>query len=107
MCRIEYQLPNLIVGAITKESLYHAFANGITAEQASLSITLLLHICKDMLHFRTLTLSYMQIISFLQQNAHPRVAQRLPSVPENVTDQVNKFFPMYTRQQNKKLKKCI
>lgn len=31
--RIEYQLPNLIVGAITKESLYNAFENGITAEQ--------------------------------------------------------------------------
>lgn len=30
----------------------------------------------------------MQIISFLQQNAHPRVVQRIPSVPENVTDQV-------------------
>ncbi|KAK9089313.1 hypothetical protein Scep_028395 [Stephania cephalantha] len=59
--RVEYQLPNLIVGAITKESLYNAFENGITAEQ---------------------------IISFLQQNAHPRVAERTPSVPENVTDQI-------------------
>ncbi|XP_052308581.1 general transcription and DNA repair factor IIH subunit TFB2 isoform X4 [Populus trichocarpa] len=59
--KIEYQLPNLIVGAITKESLYTAFENGITSDQ---------------------------IISFLQQNAHPRVAERLPSVPENVTDQI-------------------
>ncbi|KAF5474385.1 hypothetical protein F2P56_006289 [Juglans regia] len=59
--RIEYQLPNLIVGAITKESLYNAFENGIAAEQ---------------------------IITFLQQNAHPRVAERIPSVPENVTDQI-------------------
>ncbi|PSR98579.1 RNA polymerase II transcription factor B subunit like [Actinidia chinensis var. chinensis] len=59
--RVEYQLPNLIVGAITKESLYNAFENGIMAEQ---------------------------IISFLQQNAHPRVAERMPSVPENVTDQI-------------------
>ncbi|XP_054803641.1 general transcription and DNA repair factor IIH subunit TFB2 [Prosopis cineraria] len=58
---VEYQLPNLIVGAITKESLYNAFENGITAEQ---------------------------IISFLQQNAHPRVAERIPAVPENVTDQM-------------------
>ena len=33
--RVEYQLPNLIVGAITKESLYGAFDNGITAEQVS------------------------------------------------------------------------
>ena len=31
--RVEYQLPNLIVGAITKESIYGAFENGITAEQ--------------------------------------------------------------------------
>ncbi|XP_020581219.1 RNA polymerase II transcription factor B subunit 2-like isoform X1 [Phalaenopsis equestris] len=59
--RIEYQLPNLIVGAITKESLYTAFENGITADQ---------------------------IISFLQQNAHPRIAERVPTVPENVTDQI-------------------
>ncbi|KAK9085218.1 hypothetical protein Sjap_025629 [Stephania japonica] len=59
--RVEYQLPNLIVGAITKESLYNAFENGITSEQ---------------------------IISFLQQNAHPRVAERTPSVPENVADQI-------------------
>uniref|UniRef100_A0A453DGS3 RNA polymerase II transcription factor B subunit 2 n=1 Tax=Aegilops tauschii subsp. strangulata TaxID=200361 RepID=A0A453DGS3_AEGTS len=34
--RVEYQLPNLIVGAITKESLYGAFDNGITAEQIRL-----------------------------------------------------------------------
>uniref|UniRef100_A0A0D3G1T0 RNA polymerase II transcription factor B subunit 2 n=1 Tax=Oryza barthii TaxID=65489 RepID=A0A0D3G1T0_9ORYZ len=59
--RVEYQLPNLIVGSITKESLYGAFENGITAEQ---------------------------IISFLQQNAHPRVADKIPAVPENVTDQI-------------------
>ncbi|KAH0453750.1 hypothetical protein IEQ34_018074 [Dendrobium chrysotoxum] len=28
------------------------------------------------------------IISFLQQNAHPRIAERVPTVPENVTDQI-------------------
>ncbi|KAL1569638.1 RNA polymerase II transcription factor B 52 kDa subunit [Salvia divinorum] len=59
--RVEYQLPNLIVGAINKESLYKAFLNGITAEQ---------------------------IVSFLQQNAHPRVAKKIPTVPENVSDQI-------------------
>ncbi|KAG9152631.1 hypothetical protein Leryth_024418 [Lithospermum erythrorhizon] len=59
--RVEYQLPNLVVSAITKESLYKAFENGITSEQ---------------------------IIAFLQQNAHPRVAERVPSVPENVSDQI-------------------
>ncbi|KAH9762191.1 hypothetical protein KPL70_000727 [Citrus sinensis] len=52
---IEYQLPNLIVGATTKESLNNAFENGITTEQ---------------------------------QNAHPRVADRIPSIPENVCDQI-------------------
>ncbi|KAH1246454.1 DNA-directed RNA polymerases II, IV and V subunit 11 [Glycine max] len=31
--KVEYQLPNLIVGAITKESLYSAFENGIIVEQ--------------------------------------------------------------------------
>ena len=36
--RVEYQLPNLIVAAITKESLYNAFDNGITGEQASIQI---------------------------------------------------------------------
>ena len=33
LSRVEYQLPNLIVGAVTKESIYGAFENGITAEQ--------------------------------------------------------------------------
>ncbi|KAG5246944.1 transcription factor-related family protein [Salix suchowensis] len=60
--KIEYQLPNLIVGAITKESLYSAFENGITSDQVN--------------NF------------FSSANAHPRVAERLPSVPENVTDQI-------------------
>ncbi|KAH9617369.1 hypothetical protein KSS87_011207 [Heliosperma pusillum] len=29
-----------------------------------------------------------EIITFLQQNAHPRAAERVPTVPENVTDQI-------------------
>ncbi|KAF4363801.1 hypothetical protein F8388_000466, partial [Cannabis sativa] len=74
--RVEYQLPNLIVGAITKESLYNAFDNGISADQAS----------RTSLLYSSFFSSY--IISFLQQNAHPRVAEKLPSVPENVTDQI-------------------
>lgn len=59
--RIEYQLPNLTVGIINKESVNTAFASGITAEQ---------------------------IITFMQQNAHPHVAQKVPSVPETVSDQI-------------------
>lgn len=38
---------------------------------------------------------YLQIITFLQQNAHPRVAERIPSVPENVTDQVSVFLSIH------------
>ncbi|KAL8267532.1 hypothetical protein R6Q59_004876, partial [Mikania micrantha] len=56
-----YQLPNLIVGSITKENLYKAFSDGIKADQA---------------------------ISFLQQNAHPLVADRVPSVLRNVMNQI-------------------
>jgi hypothetical protein len=38
----------------------------------------------------------LQIVSFLRQNAHPRVAQRIPAVPENVTDQVlNLYVSVY------------
>ncbi|KAF7130561.1 hypothetical protein RHSIM_Rhsim10G0081000 [Rhododendron simsii] len=76
--RVEYQLPNLIVAAITKESLYNAFENGIMAEQASI----------DSLLYLTSRCGNDYIITFLQQNAHPRVAERIPSVPENVTDQI-------------------
>eukprot|EP00250_Pteridium_aquilinum_P011836 c20340_g1_i1 orf=78-1457(+) len=59
--RIEYLLPNLAVGSLNKESIQTAFASGITADQ---------------------------IITFLQQNAHPHVAQKAPSVPETVCDQI-------------------
>nr|GMD83198.1 RNA polymerase II transcription factor B subunit 2-like isoform X2 [Ipomoea batatas] len=76
--RVEYQLPNLIVGAISKESLYKAFQNGISSEQASDSFL--------SLHYSIMP--FLQIVSFLQQNAHPRVAERIPAVPENVTDQI-------------------
>lgn len=40
----------------------------------------------------------LQIVSFLQQNAHPRVAEKTPTVPENVTDQVylNLFLYQYS-----------
>ncbi|KAH6559660.1 hypothetical protein KP509_1Z002000 [Ceratopteris richardii] len=59
--RIEYLLPNLTVGTLNRESVQNAFASGISAEQ---------------------------IITFLQQNAHPHVAKRQPSVPETVCDQI-------------------
>jgi transcription initiation factor TFIIH subunit 4 len=58
---LEYQLPNLVVAALTKESVNTALASGISAEQ---------------------------IISFLRKHAHPHVAQRIPVVPETVSDQL-------------------
>ena len=40
----------------------------------------------------------LQIISFLQQNAHPCVIDKIPLVLENVTDQVStSTHPSYTR----------
>jgi len=42
---VEYQLPNLIVGAITEESIYGAFENGITAEQVMSRIQIILFLC--------------------------------------------------------------
>lgn len=38
---------------------------------------------------------FTQIISFLHDNAHPRIVQKIPRVPENVTDQVSFFFFWY------------
>ncbi|KAH9547409.1 hypothetical protein CY35_11G033100 [Sphagnum magellanicum] len=59
--RLEYQLPNLVVGALTKESINAAFSSGISAEQ---------------------------IITYLSKHAHPHVAKRMPVVPETVSDQI-------------------
>jgi len=62
---LQYFLPNLIVGIITRDSIRNALRNGITAEQ---------------------------VIKFLEQNAHPqmRVAaeQRGYVVPPTVSDQI-------------------
>lgn len=38
--------------------------------------------------------SWLQIITFLQQNSHPRCADRVPSIPENVTDQVYTLYSL-------------
>ena len=59
--RPEYRLPNVFVGALTRESVAGALAHGIGAEQ---------------------------IVAYLQQHAHPAVAARTPAVPETVTDQI-------------------
>ncbi len=54
-CHTDCLLPNLYVGTLTRESVHRALAQGLTAQQ---------------------------IISFLQQHAHPHVAKRVPVVPE-------------------------
>lgn len=58
---IERVLPNLVVAALTRSSCLSALDKGITAEQ---------------------------IVSHLREHASPRVAHRVPVVPENVADQV-------------------
>ena len=60
--RVEYLLPNLVVGTITDKSINEAFDRGITATQ---------------------------ILSFLGNHAHPRMSSgRGAAVPETVADQI-------------------
>lgn len=59
--RCDVLLPNLFVGTITRESTVNALESGVTAEQ---------------------------IIGYLRQHAHPRVASQHPIVPGVVADQI-------------------
>lgn len=59
--RAECRLPNLFVGTLTRESVTQALEFGVQADQ---------------------------IISFMQQHAHPHVLHKIPVVPEVVSDQV-------------------
>ncbi|PRW59756.1 general transcription factor IIH subunit 4 isoform B [Chlorella sorokiniana] len=59
--RCDALLPNLFVGTITRDSAVAALEAGITADQ---------------------------IVGFLRQHAHPRVAAKTPIVPAVVADQV-------------------
>lgn len=59
--RCDVLLPNLFVGTITRESATAALESGVGAEQ---------------------------IIGYLRQHAHPRVANRIPIVPGVVADQI-------------------
>ncbi|GAB4822210.1 hypothetical protein N2152v2_009256, partial [Parachlorella kessleri] len=59
--RCDALLPNLFVGTLTRESVKSALEVGISAEQ---------------------------IVGFLRQHAHPRVAAKSPVVPLVVTDQI-------------------
>jgi len=59
--KLIYRLPNLVVGIITRASIRYALMRGITAEQ---------------------------IIKFMHQNAHPQMLNRIPRIPETITDQI-------------------
>ena len=59
--RIEYLLPNLIVGSLTRQSIHCAVDAGVTAPE---------------------------IVQFLGRNAHPRMATQTPVLPETVVNQI-------------------
>lgn len=59
--RAEVQLPGMFVGTLTRESVTGALETGIGAEQ---------------------------IVTYLQQHAHPQVEHRVPVVPRVVADQI-------------------
>lgn len=59
--RCDVLLPNLFVGTITRDNVTAALESGVTAEQ---------------------------IVGYLRQHAHPRVANRVPIVPSVVADQI-------------------
>ncbi|KAI0833418.1 transcription factor Tfb2 [Trametes gibbosa] len=58
---LKSRFPNLVIGAITRESVKKALANGITAEQ---------------------------IISYLVTHAHPQMRKNQPLLPVTVQDQI-------------------
>jgi transcription initiation factor TFIIH subunit 4 len=58
---LQYRLPNMVVGMITRQRVREALIKGITANQ---------------------------ILSFLRTNSHPKAKQRIPAVPECVSDQI-------------------
>ena len=56
--RAECRLPNLFVGTLTRESVTQALEFGVQADQ---------------------------IISFMQQHAHPHILHKVPIVPEVIS----------------------
>ncbi len=64
--RLEYRLPNLVVGTITRKSALRALIEyGVTSAQ---------------------------LLSYLRSNAHPRMRSRSPVVPDVITDQLRAWF---------------
>ena len=59
--KVMYRLPNLLVLSLTRDVCIRAFRRGLTAEQ---------------------------IVTYLHEHAHPKVARRQPTVPETIVDQI-------------------
>lgn len=64
--RIEYVLPDLIVGSLTRQTVHRAVDAGVSAAE---------------------------IEAFLKRNAHPRMAAQAPVLPETVVNQVRARRP--------------
>ncbi|KAF7796029.1 hypothetical protein EIP86_007198 [Pleurotus ostreatoroseus] len=74
---LKSRFPNLVVGAITRESVKKALANGITADQVGcLSVAV-----------RGFA-EIFQIISYLTTHAHPQMRKNKPLLPVTVQDQI-------------------
>eukprot|EP01090_Pellita_catalonica_P019633 TRINITY_DN6748_c0_g1_i1.p1 TRINITY_DN6748_c0_g1~~TRINITY_DN6748_c0_g1_i1.p1 ORF type:complete len:436 (+),score=56.01 TRINITY_DN6748_c0_g1_i1:890-2197(+) len=56
-----YQLPNLVVGVLSQESVHAAFASGLSAQH---------------------------ILDFIERNAHPEMKKKSPVIPETVADDI-------------------
>lgn len=70
--RLEYVLPNLIVGSLTRDSIQAAVDHAISASE---------------------------IIGFLERNAHPRMASQVPVLPETVVNQIHLWAKERSRLQ--------
>ena len=84
--RVEYLLPNLCVGSITRESVNAAFVSPTRNPHHNL-------ISKDasdrlLVGFQERGITARQICSFLSNHAHDRMLSSRPVVPETVVDQV-------------------
>lgn len=74
---LQYRLPNLVVGKITRARVRESLENGISANQ---------------------------ILDYLTTNAHPEAQKRVPPVPEAVCDQI---LLWETERNRIKMQECI
>jgi len=75
--RLEYLLPDLVVGSLTRESIHQAVDAGVSATE---------------------------IVKFLERNAHPRMQRQTPVLPETVINQLHLWAKEKQRIQYTKAK---